>query len=94
LIGQNDPSVRDGAEGDVTAALLSGTFKDCSILVRFCRLDGGDWDIETKVIDLEEKSVLKIEGWQILERSIQENWEDLLRSVEREGSGTIRECTV
>lgn len=94
LLGQNDPPTQEGQGADVTAALLSGTFKDCSILIRFSRLDSVDWDIETKVIDLEEKSVTKIEGWQILERSLQEHWESLVQDLGRDGTGTIRQCTV
>jgi len=49
------------------AYLLSATFKDCSIIARF---QPGNSDVQLYVIDLEPKSISRLDKWLELDREI------------------------
>lgn len=71
----------------VLDALISATFKDCSIFLRF---EPGRSEPTLKVVDLDLKSIRKLKKWGELDKEI---WENFARMLEVEGGGgQVRTC--
>lgn len=71
----------------VLAALLSATFKDCSIFLRVVRGESG-WEVEMKAIDLDPKPVKSLGKWDALDEKVVdafgralEDWEGARKCV-------------
>jgi len=78
----------------ILSFLLSATFKDCSIIVRFER-DQETEEIRSKVkaIDLDPKPIKKLRKWLELDQEIVESWKTMLDGLSEEERGNLRKCS-
>ncbi|GAA5829919.1 hypothetical protein JCM5353_006113 [Sporobolomyces roseus] len=78
----------------ILSFLLSATFKDCSIIVRFAQ-DRETKEIETKVkaIDLDPKPIKKLGSWLKLDQEIVKSWKRMLDELSDEERRGLRKCS-
>ncbi|KAF8320587.1 inositol-pentakisphosphate 2-kinase [Cantharellus anzutake] len=67
------------------AYLMSATFKDCSVILRFPSLEARDLEPCITVIDLDPKSVARLHKWAQLDREIAETYSEHV--AKQKGSG-------
>ncbi|GAA6001264.1 hypothetical protein JCM10207_007492 [Rhodosporidiobolus poonsookiae] len=82
------------------AYLLSATFKDCSLIVRFpppspdFSSAASSVDVSVKAIDLDPKPIIRLGKYARMDSAIVEGWKALLEGLSVEERGKVRRCRV
>ncbi|GAA5967378.1 hypothetical protein JCM21900_000350 [Sporobolomyces salmonicolor] len=90
---RSTPPEQQDPRSSILSFLLSATFKDCSIIVRFLRNTAtGAVETSVKAIDLDPKPINRLAKYWRMDREILAGWKDMLDALSEEERRRIRRC--
>ncbi|GAA5896214.1 hypothetical protein JCM5296_007263 [Sporobolomyces johnsonii] len=93
LSARSTPPEQPDPRSAILSFLLSATFKDCSIIVRFRRnTTTGNVETSVKAIDLDPKPINRLAKYWRMDREIVGQWKAMLDALSEEDRRRIRRC--